>query len=228
MATPPPEDPVLAQLAPDARELLDGFLDELLSGNERINLTALRDRDEARERHIVESVRIARLLATPPPALLDVGTGGGLPGMVLAIIHPTCQVTLLEATEKKVRFLEETARHLGLGNVRVVCDRAEQAAALGSPLREHFDVVTARAVAALPTLLELTLPFLRVGGLFLAVKGHKASDELKTAEKALSLLGGQFEESIRQPSATVLLIRKARPCPKKYPRRAGEPKRNPL
>ncbi len=221
------EESALEALGAEARERLDGFLDELLRANENINLTALRDRDEARARHILESVRLAGLIGAPQ-TLIDVGSGGGLPGMVLSILRPQTRVTLLEATEKKARFLEETARKLGLSNVVVVCERAELAAAYGAPLRERFDIVTARAVAALPALLELTLPFLRKGGVLYAVKGHKASDELLASERALSLLHGALVKCIRHPSATIIQIEKTGSCPRKYPRRAGEPKRNPL
>mgnify|MGYP001441006500 FL=1 len=215
------------ELPPAQLAQAEGFLRLLLEANAHFNLTALRSPEEARERHLVESLRLVPLVGECRH-LLDVGSGGGLPGMVLAIARPEVAVTLLEATEKKAAFLEGTAAALGLDNVKVVCDRAELAAAPGHPMRGHFDVVSARAVAALPTLLELTIPFLRVGGRLLAVKGERAEQELAEAARAMKLLGVELVQQVRQPTATVLLLRKATETSLKYPRRSGEPKRRPL
>jgi 16S rRNA (guanine527-N7)-methyltransferase len=206
---------------------LEQYIDRLLHATEEFNLTAIRHREEAWERHIVESLRIVPLLGAGKN-LIDVGTGGGLPGMVLAIARPDLAVTLLEATTKKARFLESTAKTLGLCNVQVVAERAEDAAKPHSPLRESFDIVTARAVAPLRVLLELTTPFMKISGLFVAIKGERANEELHEAAKAMTTLGVTLEGTHRHPSATVLLMRKTSATPVKYPRRAGEPKRNPL
>ena len=148
--------------------------------------------------------------------------------MVLAIAQPELAVTLLESSTKKARFLTETRDALGLGNVKVECRRAEDAAAPGEPLREHFDLATARAVAALPVLLELTVPFLRVGGRVLAVKGERAHEELAAAAGAMGALHMELEKAERHPSATVLLLIKRAATAKQYPRRPGEPERKPL
>jgi len=229
-------------LAPltDAQKLkLEAYLEQLLSATQEMNLTAIVEREEAWNRHIVESLRLLPLLEVELGAshgqermqaqrLIDVGSGGGLPGMVIAIMRPDLAVTLLEATEKKARFLERTGKLLGLANLSVISERAEDAARPGSALRESFDMVTARAVAPLRVLLELTVPFLRVSGLLVAVKGERAESELTDAQVALKLLGTRLESSLRQPTATVLRLRKSQPTPAKYPRRPGEPKRNPL
>jgi 16S rRNA (guanine527-N7)-methyltransferase len=217
----------LSGLPKEQIDQLHGYLDALLRANKRINLTALRDWDEAMQRHIVESVRLSNEL---PDArcLIDVGSGGGLPGMVLAIVKPGLKVTLLEATEKKARFLEETVHSLALPNVEIDCRRAEEAASLGSELREAFDVATARAVASLPTLLELTLPFVRTDGRLFAVKGERAAKELEASGPALSQLNSELERCVRHPSATIVVVKKLSPCPSKFPRKTGEPKRNPL
>lgn len=208
-------------------ERLLEYLGLLLRENEKFNLTAIAEPHEAWNRHVLENLQLAPLLGAGAN-LIDVGSGGGLPGMVLAIARPELQVTLLEATAKKARFLEQAARSLGLSNVSVVCDRAETAAKPGSRLREHFDLVTARAVAPLRVLLELTAPFAKVQGVLVAVKGEQATSELELAAKALSALSVSLETTVRQATATVLLFRKQAPTLSKFPRRPGEPKRNPL
>lgn len=211
----------------EKRARLQDFVSELLEANTKFNLTAVRSVEDAWERHIVESATVAPLLGSPRN-LIDVGTGGGLPGMVLAICRPKIEVTLLEATTKKARFLEATRDKLALPNVRVVCARAETAAARGSALRESFDIVTARAVAPLRVLLELTVPFARVGGTVLAIKGEKARQELDEAERAQRLLKVKLVDDIEHPSGRVLIFRKNAPTELGYPRRSGEPKRRPL
>lgn len=211
----------------EKRAPLRAFLDELLSANANFNLTAVRSAEDAWERHIVESATVAPLLGRPKN-LIDVGSGGGLPGMVLAICRPDIQVTLLEATSKKARFLELTREKLALQNVQVVCDRAETAAAKGSKLRESFDIVTARAVAPLCVLLELTVPFARVGGSVLAIKGEKAAQELEDASRALRLLKAKLLENIEHPAGRILTFQKIAKTELGYPRRSGEPKRRPL
>lgn len=217
----------LSSLGPEQIALLRRYLGELLSANEQFNLTAVRDRDEAWDRHIVESVGLLPFLGSPG-SLIDVGSGGGLPGFVLAICRPETRVTLLEATEKKSRFLEATARKLGMSNIEVVAERAETAAANAKPLRASFDIVTARAVAPLPTLLELTIPFLKVGGTLVAMKGQRAEEELDASKRALRVLSAKVREVKETASGTILLVDKTAETSPKYPRRAGEPKKSPL
>lgn len=218
---------------------LRAYVEMLLRATKEFNLTAIVDREEAWKRHVVESLRLLPLLGPagkedgevrPPTGaeLIDVGSGGGVPGMVLAIACPDVHVTLLEATAKKARFLEQVARELGLPNVVVLPERAETAAAVGSPHRERFDWVTARAVAPLRVLLELTVPFAKTGGQLLAVKGERALEEIAEATRAIDTLQIEHFGTFRHPTATVLLFRKTNRTPKKYPRRPGEPKKNPL
>jgi 16S rRNA (guanine527-N7)-methyltransferase len=159
--------------------------------------------------------------------ILDVGSGGGLPALPLAIALPERQFTLLEATGKKARFLSETARALGLDNVSVICERAETFGQQAEG-RARFDAVTSRAVSRLSVLLELTLPFVRVGGLALALKGERAELEIQDAERALKVLGGTVSGVERTSTGTIVRIAKTAPTPAKYPRRPGEPKRTPL
>jgi len=214
-------------ISPPVEEQLREFLKLLLRTAQLFNLTAITDPERAWDRHVVESLRLLPLLG-PGKRLIDVGSGAGLPGMVLAIARPTLAVTLLEATAKKARFLEETAKALALSNVAVVANRAELAAAVGQPLRESFDIVTARAVAPLRILVELTAPFARVGGTIVAVKGRQAEAELASANNALFSLHVEHEATVRQPTATIIVLRKKLSTPAKYPRRSGEPKHHAL
>jgi 16S rRNA (guanine527-N7)-methyltransferase len=160
-----------------------------------------------------------------------VGSGGGLPGIPLAIARPDARVTLLEATGKKAAFLERAARGLGLDNVRVLTARAEEAAH-DSRERERYDVVVARAVAPLPALVELTLPFVRVGGVLAAVKGSRAEQETAEGEGAVRRCGGGEVQSrslsADTPALRLLLIPKVSPTPPELPRRPGMPVKRPL
>jgi 16S rRNA (guanine527-N7)-methyltransferase len=223
----PATDDASSQLAPPQRAQLWQYLDLLLHSARLFNLTAIHDRTLAWERHVLESLRLLPLLG-PGNSLIDVGSGGGLPGLVLAIARPDLSVTLLEATGKKARFLEQTASALKLDNVSVLCDRAEAVGAPGSAQREGFDIVTARAVAPMRVLLELMVPLARVSGLLVCVKGEKAVDELAAAARALRELHVVHLQTVRQPTASVVLMRKRAATPEKYPRRSGEPTRTPL
>jgi 16S rRNA (guanine527-N7)-methyltransferase len=208
--------------------LLRRYLELLLETNRSFNLTAITDPGEAWSKHVLDSLTLLpdlRELATGC-SVIDVGSGGGLPALPLAIALPALRFTLLEATAKKARFLEQTARELGLGNVSVTCDRAESVGR--GPERERFDAATSRAVSRLPVLLELTLPLIKNGGLSLSIKGEQAALELEEAKNALLVLKAQVEDTRRTPTGVVIRIRKTAPTPSKYPRRPGEPKRSPL
>jgi 16S rRNA (guanine527-N7)-methyltransferase len=202
------------------------YLELLLAQNRAFNLTSITDPDEAWTRHIEDSLTLLPELEGVRGAVVDVGSGGGLPAIPLAIARPDLQFTLVESTAKKARFLESCAQTLALTNVRVESERAE---VLGrSPLRESFDVATSRACARLPVLLELCLPLLKVGGRKLAIKGEQAALEVSEAERALRLLGGAFVSARRTETGTVVRIDKIASTSPKYPRRPGEPKRAPL
>ena len=167
--------------------------------------------------------------------MLDVGSGAGLPGIALAIALPGCQVTLLEATGKKARFLESVRSELALGDLAVIRDRAESAAHRPQ-VRESFDIVVSRGVAGLSTLVELTMPFCRVGGLFVGYKGREAEAELSGAARALDAIGAGEPRVVSVDPAIVgegrdarlIVVPKSAPSPARFPRREGLPGRRPL
>ena len=168
------------------------------------------------------------LVSLEARTVIDVGSGGGPPGLILACVSPDIQFTLLEATGKKAAFLEEAVARLGLENVRVVADRAETAGRDREAHREQYDVVTARAVGPMPVLAELAIPFARVGGHILAIKGSRAQEDIDAAKEALYRLHSRVIDTHRTASGTIVVIEKDRRTPKIYPRRPGEPKRIPL
>lgn len=170
---------------PDQARRLDGFAAAVRCSPH--NLVSRRAAQELEARHIPEAVRLARLLPGDRHRLLDVGSGGGLPGLIVAIMRPDLEVHLLDATRKKATFLQETAQELGV-EVRVHHGRAEDLA--GGELAGTFDLVTARAVAPLRELLGLTLPFLAPDGVLWAVKGDRWAEELAAAQDVLRRLGG--------------------------------------
>ena len=213
----------------DDLDRLGQWLVLLAEGNQRMNLTRITDPESAWHRHVLDSLSLLPLLHTiEAGSLLDVGSGGGAPGLPLAIVSPDLSVGLLDSVGKKAVFLEETARQLGLPRVQVLNDRAERLGALGSPQREAWDIVCARAVGRLPVLLELTIPFLRVGGLLLAIKGEQAEREIEEARGALHALHARVLETKRTDTGTIITVEKARATPRRLPRAPGDPARKPL
>ena len=215
----------------DANEIqqLGAWLMLLEEANQRMNLTRITDPESAWHRHVLDSLSLLPLLqSVDASSLLDVGSGGGSPGLPLAITLPELTVGLVDSVGKKARFLQESAERLGLSSVRVMNDRAETLGAIGSPEREAWDVVCARAVGRLPVLLELTIPFLKEGGLLLAIKGQQASAEIEESRGALHALHARVIDTLETPTGTVVVVEKARKTPKRYPRKSGEPARNPL
>ena len=219
-------------ITPDQQDALAAYLDLLLTANEQFNLTAIRNPEEAWQRHILESLALLPHLDENVCTLADVGSGGGLPGLPLAIMRPDLQICLIESIGKKAQFLDTACRELGLPHVRVLNQRAE---ILGQDpaFRETFDVVTAKAVSALPVLLELCIPLLRVNGILLAFKGQKHLEEIKAAQHALERLRAMLLRCAplcpEQNTESVLLaIEKRGATPKAYPRLPGVPGKIPL
>ncbi|MEM1166729.1 MAG: 16S rRNA (guanine(527)-N(7))-methyltransferase RsmG [Planctomycetota bacterium] len=218
-------------LALDDAELtqLARYVALLLANTERVNLTGVKDPAELWARHIFDALTLLAVLAELPDGstVADVGTGGGLPGIPIAVSVPSVDVIMVEATGKKAAFLEMVIAQLGLPNAGVVCERAEDAGR-DPALRERFDAVTARAVGPVRVITELCAPLCRVGGVLALVKGERASEELAEARAALHALHVTHETTMPTPTGRLIVLSKPRPTPRAYPRRPGEPKRSPL
>lgn len=197
--------------------------------NQKMNLTAVDDEEEVYEKHFLDCV-LPMKHHFPGNKVCDVGSGAGFPGLVWAIMREDLEVTLVEPTGKRCRFLTEAASELGLGHVTVINARAEE---ITGEYREAFDVVTARAVASLPVLSELCIPLVRKDGLFLAMKGDRGREEAEEAAFAVRTLGCVLEstETDELPEGgkrTNLYYRKTRSTPPQYPRPYARIKKNPL
>lgn len=206
----------------------------LLDWNTRMNLTALTAPEDVAVKHIIDSLTAYdAALFDGARTLIDVGTGAGLPGIPLAVYAPHLTVTLLDALNKRVRFLTEVTAAMGLQNVRCIHARAEEAARTAEH-RAAYDIVVSRAVARLPVLLEYTLPFVRVGGTLLALKGRAYAEEQKEARRAAEVLGGGriTARPVHLPGLddvrAILTVTKERQTPAAYPRGGGAPPRRPL
>jgi 16S rRNA (guanine527-N7)-methyltransferase len=184
------------------------FLARLLAMNERMNLTAIESPDAAWQKHAFDALTLVPLLQNVPAAgrIADIGSGGGLPGIPLAIARPDLRVTLIESIQKKSAFLSAVATALLLSNVNVLAERAEKLTS-GS-LRNAFDVVTARAVARLSDLLPLTAPFAKPGGRLLLIKGQKAPEELAEAQRILVKMRCRHVETVVTPTGRIVVIEK--------------------
>jgi len=208
----------------------------LVAANERVNLTSVTAYEEVQRRHFGESLAVAATLyragvLQPGRAAraIDVGAGAGFPGLPIKIAHPTLRLTLVESASKKTRFLAEVTEQLALTDVLVVTGRAENVAREPEH-RETYDLALARALASLPVLVELTLPFLRLGGVLAAPKGSRAAQEVDAAAPALRACGGRLLPAERLPDSllTLVLVEKVAPTPSTYPRRPGIPAKRPL
>ncbi|XP_071711760.1 uncharacterized protein [Rutidosis leptorrhynchoides] len=219
------------------------YIDALLDWNQKMNLTAVTEADDVMDRHIEDSLAIIRPIQSSYLShcassienlnLVDVGSGAGLPGLILAIACPGWQVTLLESLNKRCVFLEHAIGAIGLSNVKVIRGRAED---VGQNLefREVFDVTVARAVAEMRILAEYCLPLVRVGGLFVAAKGHDPEEEVQRANRSITLMGASLLQTCYVNShspygqRTAIICLKNASTPKKYPREPGTPAKSPL
>lgn len=219
-------------LPENAPALYREYLGALMAANRDFNLTAIGTEEEAARLHILDSLGLLKAGDMAGKTVIDVGTGGGLPGLAIAIARPTAGVTLLDATEKKIGFLADFARKAGIG-VRCVAARAEE---LGREpeYRERFDAAVSRAVARLNILAELCLPFVRVGGVFLAMKAADSDAETAQARGAVEALGGELRDVVEYEipgtgiTRRVAVIEKRAPTPERYPRRWAAMQKKPL
>lgn len=210
---------------------LESYAEFLLDYNQKVNLTALTDGEDILKKHFLDSFLLYHFAEKCFPdsaSILDIGSGAGFPGVPLALLRPDFSVTLLDSLNKRILFLELLKERLAC-SYTAVHGRAEELARL-SDYRETFDVVTARAVAALPMLAEFSLPYVRTGGYWLAMKGK---EEIQPALHAIQTLGGQLEQTISYQlpdgdERSLYLIRKISPCPTKYPRKFAQIKQKAL
>ncbi len=210
----------------------DRYADLLVEWNEKMNLTAITEPSEICKKHFLDSVLLSTKVQLPQGAtIIDVGTGAGFPSMPLKILDPTLQVTMLDSLNKRINFLSTVAEELDL-EVTCVHARAEDGGK-NVKLREQFDFATARAVAHLRELSEYCLPFVKVGGAFVALKGYEIETELEEAKNAITLLGGKVEEVLKyqltdDQKRAVVVIKKISHTPTKYPRNSAKIKKQSL
>ncbi len=251
----PPDDflPALAalgiELEPGDSERLGMYLALLLEANKTTNLTAITDPAAAWTRHILDSLTLLPILSEVPEggSVIDVGSGGGVPGIPLAITMPQLTFVLLEPTGKKATFLQQTVATLGLSNVKVLNKRAEQVGQDKANHREKYDAVVSRAVGPFNVVAELMIPLCKQGGIIAAIKGAKAEAEvahangafvrvvqnenegiIKNAFSAIGALGARLLEIRETPTGKIVILDKPSKTPNLYPRKDGEPKHNPL
>lgn len=211
------------------------YYELLVEWNSFMNLTGITEFDEVMKKHFVDSVSLIKAIDVKDKELsvIDIGTGAGFPGVPLKIAFPDLKVTLLDSLNKRIKFLDEVIAQLGLENIDTIHGRAEDFAK-PEKLREKYDICVSRAVANLATLSEFCLPFVKVGGYFVSYKSEKISDEAMDAKNAIFLLGGKVKEQVEflLPESDIyrnlFVIEKKSATPKKYPRKAGLPAKEPL
>lgn len=208
------------------------YTNMLLEWNEKINLTAITELDEIIQKHFIDSLTISKYLKEND-SIIDVGTGAGFPGIPLKIVRDDISVTLLDALNKRINFLNEVIEQNKLTNIKTIHARAEEAGK-NKNLRESFDIATSRAVAPLNVLVEYLLPLVKIGGKCICMKGSNTKEEIENSRKAISILGGTIEEiqELELPDSdikrTIIVIKKEKNTPTKYPRKAGTPSKMPI
>lgn len=209
----------------------------LISENEKMNLTAITAEPEVYLKHFYDSITpllVLPDLRTNALTVCDVGAGAGFPSLPMKILNPQLEVTIVDSLQKRIDFLDRLCKRLHLSGVKLVHDRAETFGGKKSASREHFDLVTARAVAKLPVLAELCLPLVKIGGRFVALKAQHAPSELAASTQALATLGGKLNQDylLHLPLADevrhIIVIDKLSATPKKYPRKPGTPAKQPI
>lgn len=210
------------------------YYEMLVSWNEKINLTAITAYDEVLKKHFVDSLSLIKAYDLSKEAnLIDIGTGAGFPGLALKIAFPNLNITLLDSLNKRITFLNTVIEELELKNITTIHGRAEDFA-VKPEHREKYDLCVSRAVANLTTLSEYCLPFVKVGGRFISYKSEKTEEELSQAKNAIAILGGHADGQVefQLPSSDIyrnlVVIKKDKATPKKYPRKAGLPSKDPI
>lgn len=224
------------RISEDQADLFFQFYIDLVETNKNVNLTAITEENAVIIKHFADSAALilaVKDLGQKEYSLLDLGTGGGFPGVPLAILFPKLRLTLADSLNKRILFIQREAEKLGLKNISAVHGRAEELAR-NDAYREKFDICVSRAVANLSTLSEYCIPFIHNEGLFIPYKSGNIEEELSTAGNALKILGAKFQNicsySLPEGSGerSLVIIKKVRPTGLKYPRKAGTPSKNPL
>jgi 16S rRNA (guanine527-N7)-methyltransferase len=212
---------------------LEKYKEILLDYNQKVNLTSITDSEEINIKHFLDSLSLFKTdYLNGSKSVIDIGSGAGFPGMVIKIYNEDLKVTLIDSLNKRIKFLDTLKEELNLENIENLHARAEELAR-NKDYREKFDIATSRAVANLSTLSEYCLPFVKVGGYFIAMKGPGYKEELDEARKALEILGASLKEivEIKLPGDIdhyLLVIKKERSTGSKYPRGGGKPRSKPL
>jgi len=215
---------------PTEKQLIqfERYHDYLISKNQVMNLTTITEKEEVYLKHFVDSLHLVKVTSLENKSLLDVGSGAGFPSIPLKIMFPSLKVTIIDALQKRIKFLQELLVILEIKDVVLIHGRAEEFSS-----KQHFDIVTARAIAKLNVLSELCIPFVKIGGQFIAMKSTQFEDELDEARHAIRVLGAIDEKVIVYPiseeqSHVLLVFKKTKPSPFEYPRNFGLIKKKPL
>ena len=208
------------------------YMNLLLEWNEKINLTAITQPEEVKLKHFVDSLTVLKYI-NDDDKVIDIGTGAGFPGIPLKIMNKNTKITLLDSLNKRINFLNIVIEKLDLSNIQAIHGRAEEIAR-NKLYREKYDVAVSRAVANLSTLTEYMLPFVKVGGKCICMKGANVNEELERAQNAIKELGGEIERvdnfylSDNDNERNIIVIKKIKKTKSKYPRKAGTPSKEPL
>ncbi len=223
-------------LSSDQLQKFASFYDLLIEKNKVMNLTAITEPDEVVTKHFIDSLSVISFfedISSGEYMVIDVGTGGGFPGIPLKIAFPNLHITLFDSLQKRILFLQDVISQLGLSDIDAIHGRAEDFGRDES-YREKYDLCVSRAVANLSTLSEYCLPFVKSGGTFISYKTDSVDEELSAATEAIRVLGGgnprieKYELYSTDAIRSLLIIDKVKPTPKKYPRKAPLPKKSPL
>lgn len=219
-------------LSTEQAEQFYNYMNILIDWNEKINLTAITEPKEIIQKHFIDSLTISKYIKANTE-IIDVGTGAGFPGIPIKIANNGTKITLLDSLNKRLIYLNELIQELDLENIETIHYRAEEA---GQNLkyREQFDIAVSRAVAPLNILVEYLLPFIKVNGICICMKGNNVQEELNNSKNAVKILGGKIEkiEEFKLPNSdinrNIIIIRKIKETPRKYPRKPGTPSKDPI